>query len=853
MSFQICELPPSTLDRITSYLPYSSVVALIFIGSKRLIERLVFAGGVTCVDYGYALPLFAQAHPQTWAFPRIPESIPSPQEPVSATFRKGQFKHVQHLTLPLPSQKANELVALSDLPSTLTSLILELATWPTPKWYKNNDWEAALPALKSLAIAFGVLGPETLNDPPSVDHFFKGLPRHLQTLKFCYLGQLSQIFLPKNSLPSLTCLDFSLGKEAPSMDAYHALVLGSGEFAVELPSTITDLRLQDYSLSPQSGWGWKNLTALSRLHLKVVDPKARQLIPATVTHLELLGEAQEGPISEGWRANMSTLKIAASRSFLFTAKDQDRSPAILPSSVTHLIEFNFGGAVFSIYSHTGMMHYFGDIDRPKEPFFAQHLTRIDLSTKIFAESLLLDLVRCTWLRRITLYDVLLCGVSIPPNATSVHDMDDVRRWFWQYWASRLPLTVWSPTPLSKWTNSLALTLSSRNAQLLPKHPLPETLTSLTVNGHGFGFDRLPASITEAHAISVLGPFSKPLPNLKVLKLVLHPKNDKAGPEEPLDLEKLMTLTPNLTALDGAWIKVSSKFLDKHARTMHEKLYKASTASPRIPKPFVEAQEDEEPADGYATCLALSPSSVASSSASAASGTSGAGSKATSSSAPAADSSAIDLPQLDALRIPGDFRLLTIGVSPVKLTNANLAVRDILADLSEPLPVFDRYEFTLGKLVASDFFFKGGIPHGVVDVDLTHVELVDSNQIVRMPQLPNSVTSLAFGGPLAVEFLFEPKKMLIGLERTDFSWIPESVKTLYVSASQPWGNWTLLELPPNLTCLIIDSPQRVITSKDTKALPKHLSNIVISDFQMRMTATIDEKKMSKQDKEKCTIS
>ena len=817
------------------------------------------------IDFGDVIR--RQDHPSAWPIPTLASHLPLPSlNSDTLTFQKSLFKRIRHLTL--TSALANDPTKLSDLPPTLTSLIY-LNRGSISAILPEGHLATDLPQLQSLVVSY--LGAESfqVDSDGGISQFVRDLPRTLHTLSICLPCPLERLDLQGDALPPglVSFSYFGYGHNMLHTSAYGPPPSIPREvFSIPLPPTITDLRLETYTLrNTDCGWGFDQLNSLLRLHLRGVASDAVSLLPLTLTHIELRG-TEATPLSQHeWPKRLTTFRFRHHRSFDCNYPAILDKNAILPASVTCLIyeRQHFSEAEQYLLMKSELQLLFGDANIGDAPFFARHLTSIELLRITIAESLLPRITECSQLKLIIVHDVTLCGLSIPPNTTELNNDQDFNGWFWKYWRNRLPLVLKSTTPLRFWTNALNSLLYRDRPESAPKMSLPEGITSITLKDHCFDFNRLPTSITNAQHVFAIGPFTKSLPNLTTLGLIWKRQED-------LYIDEIASVAPKVTLVDGAWVTVHASFIIKNARKIHEMHKSGRKPTPEAKLTLEDysmanvrgAGELESEYGGHVARPAQA--SIASSSAPSPS-VSGEGSLETVSESNSPQPFKPDPQDMsDVLRIPGIFGRMFIQLSPIRFNNSSIYDRRVLRSLEEPLPVFNIFEFSGGDLSASDYFFESGIPHGVLEVDMLDARLMQMDETtVMMPKLPNSVTRLSFSGPYALNFLYGSITKGQPLGR-DFNWIPDSITTMTVvhdaqdnvDWSMPNVAWTLPYLPPNLTSLTIKTPLKSITSASMKALPRHLSNITLSDNKDEMTATGKKSKKSgsdKRDKENCILS
>lgn len=848
---RLCDLDPPTLEVITSYLPLASILHLICAGSKTLLRRLTLEGGVKSIDYGDGLKSFAGTSTAADLHYLKPVTLPRPHFKLQ-NYRKSQFQHVSHLVL-TQSHKAQS-IALNDLPSSIRSLIYDLAQWPKVGG-PHGEWHEALPNLTSLAISFG---KQSTSTAPELKTLLAQLPSELKTLKVAYPGLFTTSYI-EHLPPALTSFDFlRLNPTAANPPIPQYLPLLSAEFAVDLPSTITDLRIPTYILTKtEHGWGFKNLPSLRRLHLSQVLRPARPLLPTTITHLELIGELgndEAEDIASDWPPELSTLSIAHHVRFEFPDTG-NRLDVGLPSSITRLNYFespHVRKGPRALFASNQLRHAFGDLKNSPEPYLAASLTCIELPTNFIAESQLDVVAKCHWLRQVSVYDVTLCGTSIPADATDISSSEQVHGWFWRYWGAKIPLVLTTATPLVYWTTAYeSMTKEVRGR----KHvPLPNSLRTLTIRAHGFNYNQLPDSIEVAQEIFVLGEFKKSLPHLVKLSLIWKTSI-------VVELSDILEMAPKLTELDGAWLSIPSSFIADNIAYFEASSIKTPQRE-KVPLPTSKPSKkslgdysmqhvqaagalESEYGGPQPTRGNPSPNEATSSSAPASSAT--ASSSAPSSDAPSQAFSA--LAPSNTLRIPEDFAASFVALTrPLKLANVHLGHDDLLRDLTVPLPVFERLVFSPGKFAVSPQFCKVGIPDGVIDVDAGQTHFLGyEGHIDVLPRLPPTLRRLSFTGDVASAFLFAPASAY------NEQWLPASIEVIHINDvvfKQRQERWLLSHLPASLTLLSVSSTHHPPLEADLKALPSRLSARTWSDDRSVFTASVKEGS-SKSDK--CSIS
>lgn len=844
-SGRLSNLDPLTLEVITSYLPFASILHLVCTGCKPLFWKLTREGGVKSIDYGDGLKSFAGTSTFASLHYLARVTLPRPRIKV-LDYRKSQFAHVSHLVL---SQSINvDSVALNDLPSSLRSLIYDLRQWPKVGG-EHGEWHEALPNLSSLAISFG---RKTTSNAPELKTLLSQLPIELQALKVAYPGLFTPIYIG-NLPPALTSFDFlRLNPTAGNAPIPQYLPLLGAEFDVELPSTITDLRLPTYILTDTAlGWGFKNLPSLRRLHLSQVKSQARVHLPATITHLELIGELEDQEardISFGWPQKLSTLSIGHNPLFEFSS-DGSHLKAALPRSITHLIYFespHVRKGPRALIAPNQLRHAFGDINNAPEPFLAAFLTCIELPTNFIAESQLQVVARCTWLRKVSVYDVTLCGASIPPDTTEITTNDQAKVWFWQYWGPRIPLVLSTDQPLAHWTTGYeAATKETRGRKFIP---LPNTLRILSMRSHGFNYEQLPTSIEIAEDVFVIGEFKKSLPNLTKLGLIWKASS------EVVELAQMLELAPKLTELSGAWLSIPSSFVAENIDFFQ-------TASIITPQALLPSKTSKKTLDDYSMRHAQTAGELESEYGSSIPTKSypliaapsspplpETASSSTTISSDALPQEAAALEPSNTLRIPEDIASSFVALArPLKLLNVSLGHTEILSDLTVPLPIFERFVFNCGAIAVSKEFIERGIPYGVQHFDAGTTTFLLDGVLERMPHLPTSLKSLAFTGSIASAFLFAPKT-----PPYDWSWIPSTVDSIHINDTKQLANrtpWVLSGLPASVTRFSVTSYFYQPIKPDMKALPSYLSERSWSGDGSTFIACIGEKAA----KEKCSIS
>lgn len=819
-----------TLELITSYLPFESIIQLLFVGSKQLNRRLFRDGGLKTIDFGHC-PLTQTPS----SIQRIRHNYQQ-RSNMERNFRLQSFPRGLNKVVWSQVQLFDN-TSLSMLSDSLTSLIWDRAE---PIFVGlGTDLAEVLPHLVCLGIEQYTVIPTSPDYATA--RFFRGLPSALHTLRISFHGDIIPDIFDDILPPTLTILDFTNSADSDLFN-FPFVELTPIHFETKLPSTITDLRLLPYRLGDHP-WKFDCFKDLSSLRLSSVSAKVRRSLPDTLTHLELVGN-YIGPTDSyspfDWPPKLSTLILVEDNvKTLSTACQHKDGP--LPASVTRFRSYNnllgYGTLISHRYHVSEMRLWFGDSNLSNIRCFADNLRSIEFPTLVVAESILHVATRCTWLQRVLFQDVSLCGVSIPEDATHMDDYETLTTWFWAYWGQKIPLVLEKSSGPFNWKFTAS---SNSQAALI----LPRGLQSFMLTNHNLKMENLPVTITRANDIIFDGKWDTPLPNLTWINL----RPNRAF----FALDEALIAAPKLKYLNNASLLVPLNFIDNHPH-----LFVSTLDGPSKPKKakLSDYSQSNLPALGeldpeYGGPIAISKSSssslpLASSSEIAASSNQGA----------SASSSAGRVGAKNSFLFPDDVDLAYLStLDSLEMDAVNVCATGTMAERTEPLPLFECYTFT-GDIQVTYDFLKHGIPRGAKEVTFRDVQFKIGPNVSFVPRLPSTVTVLSFNGAIANRFIYGPHIK----NSEEFSWIPSSVTTLSVESCQPNRQdnvWSFPPLPSSLTHLTVHTSSQSINDAIIGAVPSYLSERKIAPDERTLVAKSPKgtsgKKKSSSSRDNCRI-